>query len=107
MLDWINGYNTLPADKNPCSRIAFEGKMKLARQWSEHYGRPVHVGEFGCFTKADPASRARLYAEFRRVLEEQKLGWAIWDWNAGFRYWDTQKNQPVFGMKEALFGKAR
>jgi endoglucanase len=107
VLDWIKGYNTLPTEKNPCSRLAFEGKLKLARQWSEHYGRPVHVGEFGCFTTADPVSRARFYAEFRRVLDEQRLGWAIWDWNAGFRYWDTTKNQPAPGMREALFGKGQ
>ncbi|MDB6021653.1 MAG: retaining beta-glycosidase [Pedosphaera sp.] len=103
--DWLKRYNTLPSALNPSSSAAFEGTMKLARRWSEYYGRPVHVGEFGCFTGADPMSRARFYAEFRRVCAEQKLGWAIWDWNAGFRYWDPQKNEPAPGMREALFGR--
>ncbi len=103
--DWITRYNTLSADKNPSSRIAFEDKLKRVRQWSDYYGRPVHVGEFGCFTTANPVSRANFYREFRMVLDEQKLGWAIWDWNAGFRYWDPRSNQPAPGLREALFGK--
>jgi endoglucanase len=104
VLDWIHDYNTLPADKNPCTPAAFEDKVKLARAWSDYYGRPLHVGEFGCFTTADPQSRARFYAAFRRACDGQKLGWAIWDWSAGFRYWDKKENQPMPGMRNALFG---
>ncbi len=103
--EWIQNYNTLPTEKNPSSPAAFTGRLKLAHEWSEHYGRPVHVGEFGCYTKADPESRVRFYAAIRRTLEEQKLGWAVWDWSGSFRYWDKRKNEPVSGMREALFGK--
>jgi endoglucanase len=106
VLDWIERYNALPKEKNPSSPAAFEDKMKQARAWSDYYGRPVHVGEFGAFTRADPESRARFYAEFRRVLDEQKLGWAIWDWSAGFRYWDKKNNRPMPGMREALFAQS-
>lgn len=102
--DWIHNYNTLPAEKNPSGPIAFEGKIKLAHEWSDYYGRPVHMGEFGCYTKADPASRARFYAAFRHALDREQLGWAIWDWSAGFRYWDKQNNRPMPGMHDALFG---
>ena len=105
VVDWIHRYNTLPTAENPSSPSAFIGKLQLAKQWSDYYGRPVHVGEFGCFTKADPESRARFYESFRRACDENHLGWAIWDWSAGFRYWDKTKNQPAPGMREALFGK--
>jgi endoglucanase len=107
VLDWIQGYNNLPAEKNPGGPVAFEGKIKLARAWSDYYGRPVHFGEFGCFTKADPVSRANFYSAFRRVAEAQNIGWCIWDWSAGFRYWDKKSNQPMPGMREALFGKTK
>jgi len=105
--DWIHNYNMQPAEKNPSSPVAFEGKIKLARAWSDYYGRPVHFGEFGCFTKADPESRAHFYAAFRHALDQRHLGWAIWDWSAGFRYWDKQNNRPMPGMHEALFGKPK
>jgi len=104
VLQWIHRYNTLPTPKNPSSPLAFEGKLKYVRAWSDYYGRPVHLGEFGCYTKADPASRARFYAAFRRALEENKIGWAIWDWSAGFRYWDKANNCPMPGMRATLFG---
>jgi endoglucanase len=103
--DWIQRYNTLPTEKNPSSPMAFEGKIKLAREWSDYYGRPVQLGEFGCYTRADPASRARFYAAFRQALDREHVGWTIWDWSAGFRYWDKPNNRPMPGMREALFGK--
>jgi endoglucanase len=105
VVDWIDRYNSLPAEQNPSSPQAFAGELKLAHEWSDYYGRPVHVGEFGCFTKADPESRIHFYEAFRRECEREKLGWAIWDWSAGFRYWDHRTHQPVKGMREALFGQ--
>jgi endoglucanase len=105
-LDWIQKYNTLPADKNPSSPIAFEGKLKYCRAWSDYYGRPIHLGEFGAYTKADEKSRANFYSAFRRECEKENIGWCIWDWSAGFRYWDKKSNQPMPGMREALFGKS-
>lgn len=105
VLEQIEKYNTLPTAENPVSPLAFKDKLAYARAWSDHYGRPVHLGEFGCYFKVDPESRARFYKEFRQALEEQKLGWAIWDWSANFRYWDKKNNQPMPGMRDALFGK--
>jgi endoglucanase len=105
--NWIQNYNTLPAGKNPSSAIAFEEKLNYCRAWSDYYGRPVHLGEFGAYTKADEQSRANFYAAFRRACEANQLGWAIWDWSAGFRYWDKQNNRPLPGMRAALFGKSK
>lgn len=104
---WIERYNTLPAPENPSSPLAFESKIRYVREWSDYYGRPCHIGEFGAFTKGDPASRARFYAAFRQSAGQQKLGWAIWDWSAGFRYWDKKTGRPMPGMHEALFSPTR
>ena len=105
--NWIHDYNTLPADKNPSGPVAFEGKIKLARAWSDYYGRPVHLGEFGAYTRADGQSRANFYAAVRRACDEEKLGWCIWDWSASFRYWDKTNNRPMPGMRDALFGNSK
>ena len=105
VVDWIHRYNTLPTAQNPSGPSAFTDKLALARAWSDYYGRPIHVGEFGCYTMADAESRARFYEAFRRACEENKIGWAIWDWSAGFKYWDKMKNQPMPGMRAALFGR--
>jgi endoglucanase len=102
---WIQQYNMLPTEKNPCGPLAFLGRLKLARAWSDYYGRPLQVGEFGCLTTADSASRARYHAAMRQALEELNLGWGLWDWGSDFRYWKKRHNEPMPGMREALFGK--
>ncbi len=103
--DWLHQYNTLPSDQNPCSPRAFRPQVAEAKEWSDYYGRPIHFGEFGSYEKADAASRASYYATFRQALDEANMGWAIWDWKAGFKFWDDKQGRPVPGMREALFGQ--
>ncbi len=102
--NWIANYNTYPADANPSSPLAFEAEMQDAQEWSQYYGRPIHVGEFGAYTTSDPASRARFLRAIRTTMERDGLGWAMWDWNSGFHYWDPQTGQPAPGLRDALFG---
>jgi endoglucanase len=106
VLNWIKAYNTEPAATNPSGPLAFQGLIDQAREWSEYYGRPVHIGEFGCFTKADAASRAHYYRSFRESAAKAQIGWAIWDWKAGFHYWNEHTGKPEPGMHEALFGSS-
>ena len=68
----------------------------------EHNGR---VDLTRAFTRADEKSRARFYAAFRQAAEGRRPGWCIWDWSAGFRYWDKKNQSPLPGMREALFGQ--
>ena len=100
---WLERYNTLPRADNPCSSNAFEQSFCYARDWSDYYGRPIYVGEFGAFHVADQASRARFYREMRESLDRHGLGWAIWDWKSGFFFWDRKTGAPAPGLREALF----
>jgi endoglucanase len=102
-LNWIRRYNTLPAGTNPSSPQAFGGLVEKAKAWSRQSGRPIHFGEFGAYTKADPQSRAHFYAAFRQAMDDAGMGWAIWDWKSGFNYWDPKTHQPLPGMRRALF----
>lgn len=103
--NWVRRYNTETGTNNPSSPEAFRKQIRIAQQWSQENSRPVHMGEFGCFIQADEQSRLRFHTEFRRALDEAGMGWAIWDWKAGFRYWEEHKGKPMEGMREALFGK--
>ena len=106
VFDWVERYNTEPAATNECGPRTIQAAVDKAREWSEYYGRPIHFGEFGCFTTADPASRANYYRTFREAAEKAGIGWAMWDWKAGFRYWDEKAGRPAPGMREALFGRS-
>jgi endoglucanase len=102
--NWVKAYNVEPTATNPSSPRAFEGAITQAKEWSLYYGRPIHVGEFGCLTTADPRSRANYYRAFREAAEAAQIGWALWDWKAQFRYWNQAAGRPETGMHEALFG---
>jgi endoglucanase len=102
-LSRINQYNTQPADSNPSGPRAFLPKIQRAKAWSEEFGRPVHFGEFGAYTTADQESRVHYYEAWRQALDAAGIGWAIWDWKSGFNYWNTKTQQPLPGMREALF----
>lgn len=106
VLNWLNAYNTEPTPTNPSSPRAFQGALADAKEWSLYYGRPIHVGEFGCLINADPRSRANYYRAFRETAEAAQIGWALWDWKAGFRYWNERTGRPEPGMHEALFGES-
>lgn len=104
--EWINNYNTKAGDENPCSPARLQRIVDATKEWSDYYGRPAHMGEFGAFEACDAESRASYYREFRTRLEQADIGWAIWDWRAGFRYWNPEADRPEPGMHEALFGAA-
>jgi endoglucanase len=101
--NWFRNYNTKPTAENPASARIIDEKMKRAHDWGEYYGRPVHVGEFGCYIGADERSRAEFHRQFRRILDKYQMAWSLWDWKAGFRYWDDKRSAPASGMREALF----
>jgi endoglucanase len=109
--NWISDYNTLPAESNPSSPSEFLSKLQLSRQWSDYYGRPVHIGEFGCYdTFCDDDSRVNFYRAFRETADAFGLGWAMWDWTAGFHYWLEQAGAGAPdppGMREAMFPPPR
>jgi endoglucanase len=99
---WLDAYNTRPPAENPCGPAAIEARLDEALAWSRRFGRPIHIGEFGVYQKAPATSRARYLRDFRRAAEARRLPWAMWDWKAGFGYWDEASGQPL--LREALFG---
>lgn len=103
LASWLEAYNTRQGSDNPCTAATFETLLDDAAAWSKHFGRPIHIGEFGAYQKADPASRGRYVHDFRSAAEKRKLPWALWEWKAGFGYWDSESGKPL--LREALFGK--
>lgn len=98
---FIQGYNTLPTALNPCSPKPVRELLDLARDWSAHFGRPVHLGEFGSHDTGDLASRTRYSKDVATLAETRGIPWTLWEWKAGFGYWDAQNNRPL--LRKALF----
>ena len=63
---------------------------------------PVHVGEFGAYSKADIESRARWTTFLARWFEEQGFSWAYWEFSAGFGIYNPTTQQYNTKLVDAL-----
>ena len=93
---FVEAYNTLPAAHNPSSARVIRDALDNAREWSLYFGRPVHLGEFGCHNIGDAASRGRFLKDVRTLAEARHIPWTLWEWKANFGYWDPLQNVPRF-----------
>jgi endoglucanase len=95
IVDFIHRYNTTPTSQNPSSDLHLRALLAQARKWSDHFGRPIHLGEFGSITLADPASRLRHAIAVRDLAQHHQIPYTWWDWKARFAYWDEKSNHPL------------
>ncbi len=98
---FLADYNSLPAVRNPVSAKGIRELLDLGSAWSRHFGRPLHLGEFGSHDTGDEASRDRYARDVRTLAEARGIPWTLWDWKATFGYWNPETNQPKF--HSALF----
>ena len=61
--------------------------------WGRARQRPVYVGEFGSYQKADAESRVRWTTAVARECERRGLTWAYWEFGAGFGVYDLKAGQ--------------
>ena len=59
-----------------------------AAEWGLERNRPVFLGEFGAFERADMESRARYTAFIAREAEALSFSWAYWEFCSGFGVYD-------------------
>jgi endoglucanase len=70
-----------------------EADLNRAVKWGEENNRPLYMGEFGAYSKADMESRALWTSYVARQAEERGISWAYWEFCSGFGAYD-----PVMGM---------
>jgi len=63
---------------------------------------PVHIGEFGAYSKADMKSRARWTTFLSRYLEELGWSWAYWEFSAGFGVYNPSNKTFYTELVDAL-----
>lgn len=70
----------------------------IVKQWSEKNQRPIFLGEFGAYSKADDTSRHLWTNAVARAAEERGFSWAYWEFCAGFGVYNREKqswNEPI------------
>ncbi|MEO8115057.1 MAG: glycoside hydrolase family 5 protein [Phenylobacterium sp.] len=82
------------------ARVATE--FDGAQAWARAHRRPILLGEFGTYDKADMASRVRYTAAVARAAETRGWAWAYWQFDSDFIAWDMAKDQWVEPIHKAL-----
>jgi endoglucanase len=73
-------------------RAAVRADLTNVASWANGRGRPLLVGEFGTYDKADVASRLRWTAFVRSEAERLGLGWCYWDFGTDFGAFDPRRD---------------
>jgi endoglucanase len=67
-----------------------------AAAWGHEHHVPLICNEFGVFREhSDPVSRANWIHDTRTALENDGIGWAMWDYRGGFGVVTKQDGQPA------------
>ena len=83
-------------------KLAVEKDLQKAADWGQSHNRPIYLGEFGAYSKADLTSRV-LWTNFvARQAEARNMSWAYWEFCSGFGAYDPVKNRWIPQLLHAL-----
>ncbi|MBP4140098.1 glycoside hydrolase family 5 protein [Flavobacterium geliluteum] len=74
----------------------------MAQDWSKLHNRPLTLGEFGAYEKADIASRVRWTNYIARQAELRKWSWSYWQFDSDFILYDIDKDKWKTPILNAL-----
>ncbi len=78
-----------------------------AHQWSINNNRPITLGEFGAYEKADMPSRIRWTNYIARQAEIRNWSWSYWQFDSDFIVYDIDKDEWVKPIYDALIPKTK
>jgi endoglucanase len=73
-----------------------------AQEWSRKENRPIYLGEFGAYDKADMPSRARYVGFVAREAEARGWSWAYWQFDSDFILYDIPAGKWIEPLRDAL-----
>jgi len=86
---------------------AIKDDFDMAQEWSISHNRPLTLGEFGAYEKADMASRVRWTNFVTRQAETRNWSWSYWQFDSDFIVYDIDKDEWVKPIYDALIPKTK
>ncbi len=89
--EWVSGSNAWLGTTwtgTTSQRQAIIQEFDRAETWSKTNNRPLYLGEFGAYNKADLNSRNLWTSFVAREAERRNISWAYWEFCAGFGIYD-------------------
>jgi endoglucanase len=82
-------------------KVVIDHIAKAVNFAAEH-NKPLFMGEFGAYSKADLASRVRWTSFTRKTLEAARASWGYWEFASGFGVYDKILEQYRKPLLDAL-----
>jgi endoglucanase len=76
--------------------------LDKAFAWSEKEHRPIYLGEFGAYDKAEMPSRVRYVGFVVREAEKRGWSWAYWQFDGDFILYDIRGKHWIDPLRNAL-----
>jgi endoglucanase len=70
--------------------------------WAKEHNRPIYLGEFGAYDKADMQSRVRYTRAVSREAERMGWSWGYWQFDSDFIVYNIEQNSWVEPILNAL-----
>jgi endoglucanase len=89
--EWVDGSDAWMGttwEGSEAQRAAVSADLARAARWGKQHDRPVYLGEFGAYSKADMRSRVRWTEHVAREAEALGMSWGYWEFGAGFGVYD-------------------
>jgi aryl-phospho-beta-D-glucosidase BglC (GH1 family)/S-formylglutathione hydrolase FrmB len=84
---------------------AVRTEFDAVAKWAKDHKRPIFLGEFGAYHRADMDSRAQWTATIVKEAESRGWSWAYWEFGAGFGAYDRAAKAWREPLLKALTGK--
>ena len=76
-----------------------------AAAWAKEKQRPLLLGEFGAYSKANITSRAAWTTFVARTAEAHGFSWSYWEFASGFGAYDRGRKAWNEPLRKALLAK--
>ncbi len=101
---WANlkGKTGVSWTATPDQQAAIRRDFDAARAWSAKENRPLYLGEFGAYDRAEMPSRACWTNFVAREAEARGWSWAYWQFDGDFVLYDIPGNRWIAPIRDAL-----
>jgi len=89
--EWVSGSSAwlgTPWEGSEWQQDSIRADLDLAKRLADENGWQLFMGEFGAYSQADMASRARWTRCLVQEAEARGIAWAYWEFGAGFGVYD-------------------
>ena len=69
---------------------AIDKDIEAVKEWGDRNNRPIYIGEFGAYSRADFNSRFRWTEYMVQAMEQNQISWSYWEFCSGFGAWDQK-----------------